>query len=288
MKNIILTLGFFLIAINVNAQKWALPSSTWVIYILEFSSSFETVKIEKDTIIQGVSCKKLNAFNPIYTYEENDTVYFFYDDLFRPTYYFNAEVGDTISLYDFSDCLNGTTLSNDSTLFAVVDFIDSVDVGNKFLKRYNCSIFIQDTSLFFQGASFYYTELIGSNYIYPNIECVLDQASLNICSYGDSSIQDFYAFQEDFCVDVSIYELENQNSQISIYPNPIANFLNVQLDFNTESKILSIRNTMGQIVQKFTITQGENSLDISHLPSGVYFATLDGTENHTTIKFLKE
>lgn len=290
MKNTIFILGFVLFSINTNAQKWALPSSTWVISFAQTSPVYNyEVKVEGDTIIDGVSCVRIgNSSPPIFTYESNDTVYFYMDGKFRATYYFNATINDTISFYN-ANYFDGQC-SIDSIVYAVVDSIDSVDVGNKFLKKFHCTI-MGDSSVL-EWNNFNYTEFIGSNYIYPYLYCpnFFDQESLAICDYGDSTIQDFSAFKNDCFSTVSINELENQNIQISIYPNPVADFLNIQLDldFKTENHILTIRNTMGRIVQEFSVNHGENQLDINHLPSGVYFATLDGTENHTTIKFLKE
>jgi hypothetical protein len=287
MKKSLFILGFILFFINANAQKWALPSSTWVTGSAQTSFVvYTTQKVEGDTIIDGINCKRIgNSTPPIFTYESNDTVYFYLDGKFRSTYYFNATINDTVSFYN-ANYKNGLC-SIDSIVYAVVDSIGSINVGNKFLKKFHCSI-IADSSVL-EWNDFNYTEFIGSNYIYPYLYCpnFFDQESKGICDYGDSTIQDFYVFKNN-CVGVSIDELENQNNQISIFPNPASDFLNVQLDFNTESHILTIRNTMGQIVQEFTITQGENSLDISYLSSGIYFATLNKGIEQQTFKFIKE
>lgn len=287
MKKIIILLLFTIFLTDTNAQKWALPSSTWVTTYSWLSPTIYTkLQVEKDTLIQGKLCKKIDRFNPIFTYEENDTVFFLLNGLFRPTYYFNVEVGDTISLYVNNYCLSlNFSHDTDSIFYATIDSIDSIDVGNKFLKRYHCEIYnfnVPGSTM--ESLYFNYTEFIGSNYIYPDFTCYVDQEFYGICDYGDSTIQDFYVFKND-CIGVSIQDLENQNEQISIYPNPVANFLNLQLDFNTESHILTIRNAIGQIVKKFTVTQGENKLDIRHFRSGIYFATLNDIN---TIKFIKE
>lgn len=284
MKKIILILGIIVTFSSINAQKWALPSSTWTIgYSHQSPIYYFTIKVEGDTIIDGISCKKIGNNQPIFTYESNDTAYIHIAGKFRPTYYFNASIEDTISFYNIN-YFDGSC-GIDSIVYAVVDSIDSIDVGNKFLRKFNCSI-IGDSSTLYLNSEFNYTEYIGSNYIFPHLYCpnVFDQESIGICDYGDSTIQDFYVFQND-CISVSINELENQKNFIFLYPSPANDFINVSIDDNipSENLKLQIRDLNGKILQESSLEKGVNQLIISHLPSGVYFATY----GLSTAKFVK-
>ena len=59
-----------------------------------------------------------------------------------------------------------------------------------------------------------------------------------------------------------------------LFPNPVSAILTVE---NAEGKTLEIVNTLGQIVIKSANVDAKNKpflIDISHLPSGVYFVRM--------------
>ena len=78
MKNKILIAFLLLISASASAQKWALSSSTWIVsYSWMSPTYYTTVKVEGDTIVDGISCKKIGNSSPIFTYESNDTAYIY-------------------------------------------------------------------------------------------------------------------------------------------------------------------------------------------------------------------
>ncbi len=271
MKKMIFVVFIITMYVNAVAQKWALPSSTWIVsYSWVSPAYYTTIKVESDTIIDGISCKKIGNISPIYTYESNDTAYIYIVGKFRPTYYFNAHVGDTISFYNvnYSDGFCGI----DSIVYAVIDNIDSVDVGNKFLKKYN-GVIISDTMP--NGNSFSYTEYIGSNYIFPYLYCpnIIDQESYGICNYGDSTIQNFYSFQNN-CLNVSVDNIFHDKN-ISVYPNPVSSQININSKYYDIQEIF-IYNIHGQLQKTDTYFNHprEIQVDVNKLSSGIYFLHL--------------
>lgn len=81
----------------------------------------------------------------------------------------------------------------------------------------------------------------------------------------------------------------NTQSQLSIYPNPATNHINIRTNgFNNAT--ITILNTMGQTIfsQTLQATQNAVSLNISNLASGVYFIKVNGKENMVTQKFVKQ
>ncbi len=76
------------------------------------------------------------------------------------------------------------------------------------------------------------------------------------------------------------------NSELSIFPNPLNNILNV-----TSKNIistLSIYNLLGQEVLKNKINTNKSAIDISILDKGTYFLKVISGENFKVIKIVKE
>lgn len=80
-------------------------------------------------------------------------------------------------------------------------------------------------------------------------------------------------------VGVKYYE-----KQISIYPNPVNDVLNVNA---ASFKQVSIYNMMGQQVYRQNVTNNHFQINVSNLQSGVYFLRLDG-EKSVVKKFIKQ
>ncbi len=84
---------------------------------------------------------------------------------------------------------------------------------------------------------------------------------------------------------------ENNNSaSISVYPNPANSSITVRHGFSVGSNpMLSVTNIVGQNVLNVLLTNQEQSIDISKLTKGVYFATIVSKEgNSKTIKVVKK
>ncbi len=67
--------------------------------------------------------------------------------------------------------------------------------------------------------------------------------------------------------------IENADIEVSIYPNPVANVMNISLANAAEARLMDIN---GRTVATFTLSAGSNSLNIASLPAGVYMLNVDG------------
>jgi hypothetical protein len=76
--------------------------------------------------------------------------------------------------------------------------------------------------------------------------------------------------------------INNQNSGITIYPNPTNSILNIEVKEQTQ---ISIINLLGEVLKTETIN-GASKLDVSALNSGVYF--IQDSKSGKAIKFIKE
>ncbi|MBX2910438.1 MAG: T9SS type A sorting domain-containing protein [Chitinophagales bacterium] len=286
MKKYISTIVITALFFTAFSQKWALPSSTWIVgYSWLSQPYYYTLKVEGDTIIDGTACKKIGKSSSIYTYESNDTVYIYFANKFKPVYYFNAKIGDTVSYYNkhYWDGNCGI----DSIVYAVIDKIDSVNVGNKFLKKFHSTV-IGDSLPWGQN-EYSYTEYIGSNYIYPYLYCpnYVDQESYGICNYGDSTIQNFYALQNN-CLNVSVNNIPPLSEALSVYPNPAANTVNISIAENQPGLKLFVTDINGSIVHSQAI-YSETTLDINNWAAGFYFVRIESNGKLMAMrKFVKE
>jgi hypothetical protein len=87
-----------------------------------------------------------------------------------------------------------------------------------------------------------------------------------------------YAANPSFGID------ENETLKVSVFPNPANDFITI----NTEEVIekITILDVSGKTV--FSQEKGLNKrVNIQHLPSGVYFLTVESSNSVGTTKFIK-
>jgi len=80
---------------------------------------------------------------------------------------------------------------------------------------------------------------------------------------------------------------EKQQSRLSLYPNPATDKITVELTGATLGGKLTIVNIEGQQVITRQITESKTQVDISGLPSGVYFVRVTNDRTVEVGKFVK-
>ena len=82
-------------------------------------------------------------------------------------------------------------------------------------------------------------------------------------------------------------EITNSTSDLSIYPNPASNRININLGNNKEIANVTITNILGKVV-KTTTMNGENTqLSVKELINGVYFVSIETTNKVITKSLVK-
>jgi polyhydroxybutyrate depolymerase len=69
---------------------------------------------------------------------------------------------------------------------------------------------------------------------------------------------------------------------VSIYPNPTQSKINLSLNYSKEVHY-KLFSTLGKQLMTGTITSGNEEIDISHLPSNIYFLKV-GNQIHKVLK----
>lgn len=79
---------------------------------------------------------------------------------------------------------------------------------------------------------------------------------------------------------------KNSSIAFQIAPNPVTDFLTVQADTNEVIRDINITDINGRIVLQSNAA--ENKIDVSHLQSGIYFASIVTDKGTTTKKIIKK
>ena len=84
----------------------------------------------------------------------------------------------------------------------------------------------------------------------------------------------------------AINESQIDESKLKIYPSPTFNYLN--LEGPKEDYSLQILNIQGQLYHEMKNINGNKKIDVSFLPSGLYFVNLNYNKGNQTIRFIKQ
>jgi hypothetical protein len=281
MKYIISVMFIASFASSLNGQNWALPSSRWQ-YIcsgMGFTGAYEyscyDLRVEKDTLVGSQTCKKIVGYSKdFYTYESGDTAYLYLNGAYRPIYYFNPHIGDTVQLYNDTS-LYGQSIVTNVYLYGRVDTISTFSFQN--LKKIHVSL-IDSQSYYVRGFS--YGEKIGiiSDYaylFYPTYASVVDAETATLCNYGDSAIPNHWLYSGQPCQVTGINDLNIENT-IKCYPNPSIGKFEVDMsNFGADEKNIYLFDQIGRIIYRTASFDNKIILDL-RLNPGFYYLKVVG------------
>ena len=154
---------------------------------------------------------------------------------------------------------------------------------------YNASgpsyIYLPGSCAFNEGASATTWTLDEAQYGTTDLLEALNAGAMGECTW----IEDTEGINRGFPVigNMDLTQVKEQNiaNHFSVYPNPTHGVLNVSVRLpQCDSPTYRITNLMGQVLQSGQIVSDVQQIDVSALPSGMYFLTLDGA----TSKFIVE
>ncbi len=87
----------------------------------------------------------------------------------------------------------------------------------------------------------------------------------------------------------SCKKVNTLTENIVLCPNPNTGIFNLSLPslYKEETCIVSMKNTAGDVVYASTLTAGNNAIDVSPLPSGIYFITVQSLTGVCIQQFVK-
>jgi hypothetical protein len=80
----------------------------------------------------------------------------------------------------------------------------------------------------------------------------------------------------------------NLNSTIKVFPNPVKDKLNIMIESIPEGTTIGLFNAFGQNVYLNSSVIQKQEIDLSLLPSGIYFLKFRNSSECKTLKILKE
>lgn len=85
-------------------------------------------------------------------------------------------------------------------------------------------------------------------------------------------------------------DVEDQMKEtlFALYPNPVIDRINISFPNNTDRAELVLYDVLGKIVLQKVTTPSKNQVDVSHLSSGMYIASLTSNNKTTSFKIIKE
>lgn len=296
---------FLLISILINGQEYVpfpLADATWNIYLettCDNDSPPDTFLLryyfDGDTVIEDVTYSHLfresgDTIYPIKSSaggirEENKRVYYIGDDFLR-----SPGWGEELLLFDFNMQINDTVYhTDDGKRKSIVLDIDSVQIGDRFRKRY-----LVDNGWYFHNPD-YIIEGIGSvvNGLFGHIT-VLPTCGYHfwehVCFYsGDQLVYKNPTFS-DCSAGVNLSSIEDIiASMINIYPNPFNESITIINTSSNNSMSLQVINASGQLILCSTKVEADDEIPIAG-SAGLYIAIVKDETGKILLKqkLLKE
>lgn len=240
---------------------------------------------DRDTLIEDKICRIIQAGNHIHIMRmEDNKVYYHFNDDFRLIYDFGAKVGDTVS-FDF----RSETFYGIDTTYAVeciVDKIDTIIVNGMNLRKYQTSVIIREDLYWLSWPIEYiYTERIGyePDFMFVLWGPVAGDPKIDLRCYRDKDIffmTDWWASMNLDCDHSeptgSIQIDDFFGETLVVFPNPTTGIINLTLSkkIRKENFEVIVYDMTGKKVYSSNLQSEQETIDLSHLPGGVYHISI--------------
>lgn len=259
-------------------------------------------RYKADTTIESVACKKIETTDyngqyyssspyfvvdtltrkPIYTYAQNDTVFFYYDEFnaWKPVYFFNAQPGDTLVMPNTDMWSNGT-----ATITVVVDSVGTLLVNDSVLSYYHFRLADPCIPLEFKGVAIEKQGMQHTN-LRHYWNCVSDDYYYHFCSYKDSTFSLYPNNTTCQLRPVGIEDLSANEITLSLFPNPANEIATISVSSIELEGTIAISDATGKLVSSFAVNKTPVTLLLADYMPGVHIVTLRSLQGITSLQRL--
>lgn len=299
LKYIFLTLFMAMLIKPVISQSWVSSNAVWH-YNFEAVGGvkgFHKISYIRDTVILGQQCQYLQVINqtyspsgppnwnyvvhepdtlvPRFTFERNDTVFYYTSEQFSILYYMAAEAGQSWDLgVDTNIWLCGKSIVDVASTGTISLNGENWPMLNV-TSRPNASVGLHGRIVGRFGAYDRYLFPIEHN-CDSTIAVEFPLFYFNCFSDDDFPLIQTYNYECDNPLAVSINENDLRSNKMNIYPNPASEEVYFRIpSFQTGRRNqIVIYDLFGKEKCRFSIDAEVTTLDISVFPRGIYHVLL--------------
>ena len=289
--------------------EWGGPSSVMPVLSKRYFA-------EKDTVVDGKTCRLIRGGNSKdILFEENGSVYYYFNNSFRKIYDFTVNEGDVVELeLKSSSGINFRMMDSTMILPCTIQKIQTKTVDGVELKEI-CATYpfryeVAPDVWLTEWGTFWYLEKIGCErpgtlnpillYAYPPGDefipyvCVSNnppEVYHRLRCYHDPDMEyitDWWKLQNKPCDDGTVSNIKADNTrEVVIYPNPVNERLTVSgVHGNGHEVTIVLYDAAGQVVlEKKTPIPCE--LNVAHLIPGIYYIQISDDAVIFTDKIIK-
>ena len=289
---------FFSQKISAQQHPWAQPGAHWyfsAFNALSFDGYREVWKDANDTVINGINCDVFHLrdignapFWPSphtfiyanrYTYQSNDSVFFWNGSVFKILYAFNTSA--------FGDWITG----EDDPTACQDDTIKIMQVSTVNINGINLKQLIPETFVFQPDPSQpNYRSLFFNDTIYERIghlggflplgECFTDNTDYKLRCYSDSSGFSYTSNIVPYCDFITSVKEITTDDEIKIYPSPAND--KITINFSSQNHLVKnifLSDLNGRKINKYSTSETSEKINVSTVTNGIYFLIIDIENN---------
>lgn len=128
-------------------------------------------------------------------------------------------------------------------------------------------------------------------YLLPFYNYHLKGDAAAIVQFDNLLASDTRVNYQQSCTSTAVIPSINNDLQISVFPNPVAEVVTIDWSQSTEERLqLEIIDITGKVVIAKSINKPQNSLtvNVSHIPGGMYYLTIRTDIDYSTLKLIKQ
>ncbi|MGZ3885515.1 MAG: T9SS type A sorting domain-containing protein, partial [Bacteroidia bacterium] len=140
----------------------------------------------------------------------------------------------------------------------------------------------QTASLTANGATTYSWSTSGTTSVIAVSPTVTTAYTVTGTSAGCSNVS---TITQSVSACTGVLSESNLKETVSVFPNPAKNAITIKLDGDAS---VNIFNSLGSLILKDELHEGNNTVDLQHQPNGIYFVIINRAGSSETIKIIKE